>query len=85
MNECLHFLDASVSSYKNSIKYEFSFIECVRWSPLLLFIYECVRLTLAAVDVVVSPFTRPSTTLKFVNVLLLIIVFHAFHNKQKKR
>lgn len=69
---------------KNLIKYEFNFIECVRWSSLLLFIYECVRLTLLAVDVIVSPFTRPSTTLEFVNVLLLIIVFHAFHNKQKK-
>lgn len=69
---------------KNLIKYEFNFIECVRWSSLLLFIYECVRLTLPAVDVIVSPFTRPSTTLEFVNVLLLIIVFHAFHNKQKK-
>lgn len=70
---------------KKLIKYEFNFIECVCWSPLLLFIYECVRLTLPAVDVIVSPFTRPSTTVKFVNVLLLIIVFHAFHNKQKKR
>lgn len=69
---------------KNLIKYEFNFIECVRWSSLLLFIYEYVRLTLPAVDVIVSPFTRPSTTLEFVNVLLLIIVFHAFHNKQKK-
>lgn len=69
---------------KNLIKYEFNFIECVHWSSLLLFIYECVRLTLPAVDVIVSPFTRPSTTLEFVNVLLLIIVFHAFHNKQKK-
>lgn len=69
---------------KKLIKYEFNFIECVCWSPLLLFIYECVRLTLPAVDVIVSPFTRPSTTVKFVNVLLLIIVFHAFHNKLKK-